>query len=99
MGGAMAPAAVDTIITHLKERNVSPAYYDLIVTGDLGRIGRKVSLDLLHKEDLQIEEDKYVDCGIIIYREGQPVLSGGSGSACSAVVTRSEEHTSELQSR
>jgi len=87
MGGAMAPAAVDTIITHLKERNVGPAYYDLIVTGDLGRVGRKVSLDLLHKEGLQIEEEQYVDCGIIIYREGQPVLSGGSGSACSAVVT------------
>src|SRR5699024_2811476 len=39
MGGAMAPAAVDTIIAHLKERNVDPSYYDLIITGDLGQIG------------------------------------------------------------
>ena len=37
MGGAMAPAAVDTIEAHLKERNIDPSYYDLIVTGDLGR--------------------------------------------------------------
>src|SRR5699024_12400356 len=34
MGGAMAPAAVDTIIAHLKDRNVDSSYYDLIVTGD-----------------------------------------------------------------
>lgn len=46
MGGAMAPAAVDTIEAHLKERNIDPSYYDLIVTGDLGHIGREVSLDL-----------------------------------------------------
>src|SRR5699024_4915882 len=39
MGGAMASAAVDTIMTHLKERNVNASYYDLIVTGDLGQIG------------------------------------------------------------
>src|SRR5699024_810154 len=29
MGGAMAPAASDTIIRHLKERNVEPDFYDL----------------------------------------------------------------------
>lgn len=46
MGGAMAPAAVDTIEAHLKERNIEPSYYDLIVTGDLGQIGREVSMDL-----------------------------------------------------
>lgn len=87
MGGAMAPAAVDTILTHLKERNVDHTYYDLIVTGDLGRVGRKVSLDLLNKQGLNIHEDKYVDCGVIIYKEDQPVLAGASGTACSAVVT------------
>lgn len=87
MGGAMAPAAVDTIETHLKERNVDPSYYDLIVTGDLGHIGRKVSLDLFTKHGISIPEDMYQDCGLMIYREGQPVLAGASGTACSAVVT------------
>jgi stage V sporulation protein AD len=87
MGGAMAAAAVDTILTHIKERNVDPSYYDLIVTGDLGHIGREVSFDLLVKNGLNITDDQYRDCGIMIYKEDQPVLAGASGSACSAVVT------------
>ncbi|RLL45160.1 stage V sporulation protein AD [Oceanobacillus piezotolerans] len=87
MGGAMAPAAVDTIVTHFKERQIDHSYYDLIITGDLAHIGREVSLDLLHKQGIDIPEEKYVDCGLTIYREGQPVLAGASGPACSAIVT------------
>src|SRR5699024_5333686 len=85
MGAAMAPAAVDTIIAHLKERNVDPSYYDYIVTGDLGHIGRETSIDLLRQRGIDIQENQYVDCGLTIYREDQSVLSGGSGTACSAV--------------
>ncbi|WP_430786303.1 stage V sporulation protein AD [Virgibacillus flavescens] len=87
MGGAMAPAAVDTLITHLKERNIEPSYYDLIITGDLGQIGRQVSLDLLKEQGIQIKDEQYVDCGLTIYREDQPVLAGASGAGCSSVVT------------
>ncbi|MBP1968282.1 stage V sporulation protein AD [Virgibacillus natechei] len=87
MGGAMAAAAVDTIEAHFKERNVDPSFYDLIITGDLGHIGREVSLDLLNERGLNIPEEQYVDCGLTIYREGQPVLAGASGTACSAIVT------------
>jgi stage V sporulation protein AD len=87
MGGAMAPAAVDTILTHLRERNVDASYYDLIITGDLGHIGREVALDLLHKNEINLPQEKFVDCGLTIYREGQPVLAGASGPACSAIVT------------
>src|SRR4051812_769236 len=86
MGGAMAPAAVDTIEAHLKERNIDPSYYDLIVTGDLGQIGHEVSLDLFKKHGISISEEQYQDCGLMIYREGQPVLAGGSGAGCSATV-------------
>ncbi|MBM7552236.1 stage V sporulation protein AD [Thalassobacillus pellis] len=86
MGGAMAPAAVDTIETHLKERNITASYYDLIVTGDLGHIGREVALDLLKKHGTDINEEQFQDCGLMIYREGQPVLAGASGAGCSAVV-------------
>jgi stage V sporulation protein AD len=85
MGGAMAPAAVDTIETHFKERNLDPSYYDLIITGDLGHIGREVSLDLLRERGLAIRDEQYVDCGLTIYREDQPVLAGASGPACSAI--------------
>src|SRR5699024_4274380 len=87
MGGAMAPAAVDTIITHLRDRNIDASHYDLIITGDLGHIGRETSMDLLYKRGVKIDDDKYVDCGLTIYREDQPVLAGASGAACSAVVT------------
>ncbi|MCY8235371.1 stage V sporulation protein AD, partial [Priestia endophytica] len=86
MGGAMAPAAVDTIEAHLTERNLDPSYYDLIVTGDLGRIGRDISLDLFKKHGTPIREEQYQDCGLMIYREGQPVLAGASGAGCSATV-------------
>ena len=86
MGGAMAPAAVDTIEAHVRDMGIDPSYYDLIVTGDLGKIGRTVSLDLLRKNGMDLEEERYQDCGLLIYREGQPVLSGGSGAGCSATV-------------
>lgn len=87
MGGAMAPAAVDTIITHLRERNVDVSFYDYIVTGDLGHIGRETSMDLLRERGVDVGDEQYVDAGLTIYREDQPVLAGASGAACSAVVT------------
>ncbi|SEI14042.1 stage V sporulation protein AD [Halobacillus karajensis] len=86
MGGAMAPAAVDTIETHLKERDIDPSYYDLIVTGDLGHIGRECALDLFTKHHTEVTAEQFQDCGLMIYREGQPVLAGASGAGCSAVV-------------
>ena len=42
MGAAMAPSAVDTIVTHFKDTGRKPSYYDLIVTGDLGHIGKDI---------------------------------------------------------
>ncbi|WP_339149700.1 MULTISPECIES: stage V sporulation protein AD [unclassified Sutcliffiella] len=86
MGGAMAPAAVDTIQAHFKDTGRDPSYYDLIVTGDLGEIGREISLQLLKEKGLQIEDSQYQDCGLMIYDKSQPVLAGGSGAGCSAVV-------------
>ena len=87
MGGAMAPAAVDTIIQHLQDRKVDASYYDLIITGDLGQIGHDSSYELLQEKNIHINKDQYVDCGLLIYKDDQPVQSGGSGTACSAVVT------------
>ena len=78
MGGAMAPAAVDTIEAHLRERQIDASYYDLIVTGDLGHVGREIAYDLLHKHGTKVTSEQFQDCGIIIYREGQPVIAGAS---------------------
>ncbi|TYS61131.1 stage V sporulation protein AD [Sutcliffiella horikoshii] len=86
MGGAMAPAAVDTIEAHFNDTGRDPSYYDLIATGDLGEIGREVSLELLREKGLQITDEQYQDCGLMIYDKSQPVLAGGSGAGCSAVV-------------
>jgi stage V sporulation protein AD len=86
MGGAMAPAAIDTIEAHLRDRQIDPSYYDLIVTGDLGSIGHEIALDLLNKHGFSLTSEQFQDCGMMIYREGQPVLAGGSGCGCSATV-------------
>ena len=85
MGAAMATAAADIILTNLKDFNITPDYYDLIITGDLGYIGKELTIELLKKEGIDISNN-YTDCGIEIYdRENQDTHSGGSGCACSAV--------------
>ena len=86
MGSAMAPAASDTILRHLKDLNITPDYYDMIVTGDLSKIGSNVLLDIMLEENVDISKF-HEDCGNLIYSEKQPVFSGGSGCACCAVVT------------
>lgn len=85
MGAAMAPAAADTIISHFKDFDITPDYYDLIVTGDLGYYGRDILIDLLEKKGYDMTKN-YTDCGILIFdKEKQETKAGGSGCACSAV--------------
>lgn len=86
MGAAMAPAAVDTLLTHFKDTGFSPADYDLIITGDLGKVGKAIVLDLMKKEGYDLSNN-YTDCGVEIFdAEKQDTHAGGSGCACSAVV-------------
>lgn len=87
MGAAMAPAAVDTIEAHFRDTKRDPSYYDVITTGDLGMVGHEIAADLLKKHGLEIPKDILTDCGIKIYKDSQPVFSGGSGCACCATVT------------
>ena len=85
MGAAMAPAAADTIYQHFVDFDRSPENYDLIVTGDLGVVGRALVLDLLKEKGYNLA-DKYFDCGIAIFDDAaQDTHSGGSGCGCSAV--------------
>ncbi|MBU8877492.1 stage V sporulation protein AD [Bacillus sp. FJAT-29790] len=86
MGGAMAPAAADTIIAHFRDMQMDPSEYDLIVTGDLGRIGQNTTYELLINAGLKMDREKFQDCGLLIYQEDQPVHSGASGAGCSATV-------------
>jgi len=87
MGAAMAPAAVDTIEAHFRDLNIDASQYDLIATGDLGRIGHRIAGDLLKKHGIDIPEEKFTDCGILMYRSDQPVFAGASGCACAATAT------------
>lgn len=87
MGAAMAPAAVDTIEAHFRDLNIDASHYDLIATGDLGRVGHQIASDLLKKHGIVIPEEKFTDCGMLIYSKEQPVFSGGSGCACAATTT------------
>ncbi len=86
MGGAMAPAAVDTILAHFRDFKRTSDYYDAIITGDLGYVGRETAYDLLSQKGFDMPKDKFRDCGLMIYKSNQPVLSGGSGAGCSATV-------------
>ncbi|MGE4283198.1 MAG: stage V sporulation protein AD [Clostridia bacterium] len=87
MGAAMAPAAVDTIETHFRELDIEPDYYDLIATGDLGRVGHQIATELLTEHGLKIPSEIMTDCGLLIYKDSQPVMAGGSGCGCAATVT------------
>ena len=88
MGAAMAPAAVDTIEAHFRDLMRDPSYYDVIATGDLGRVGHRIAGDLLKKHGMNIPEEIFTDCGILIYSKDQPVvMAGGSGCACAATTT------------
>lgn len=84
MGAAMAPAAAKTIIAHLSDLNLAPDYYDLIITGDLGITGKKLCMEILKKNNLEVNLS---DCGEMIFdQEKQGICAGGSGCGCSAVV-------------
>jgi len=87
MGAAMAPAAVDTIQAHLRDLRIEPGHYDLIVTGDLAKVGYELACDLFEKHRIPIHQTQYKDCGLMIYDfDRQSVQAGASGCGCSAVV-------------
>jgi len=88
MGSAMAPAAVDTMLTHLQETGRGVDYYDAVYTGDLGFTGKSIVKDLLADAgtDSELLNRIYEDCGVLIYEKEQDVHSGGSGCGCSASV-------------
>ena len=86
MGAAMAPAFADTVATHLQERGLKADYYDLIISGDLGKVGREIAWELLQRKGIEYDKARYLDCGCLLYDEEQPVFAGGSGCGCSAAV-------------
>jgi len=84
----MAPAACDTIRTHLTNMNRKSNDYDFIATGDLGKLGSEVLIDLAENDGFILGRN-YADCGCMIYDKTERVFMGGSGAGCSASVLNS----------
>ena len=85
MGAAMAPAAYATIKAHMLDLNTSPKDFDLIVTGDLGQLGKEMLLELAKYDGLSLG-GKLTDCGNLVFdNTTQDVHAGGSGCGCSAI--------------
>lgn len=85
MGAAMAPSACDTLVTFFKDTNTVPSDYDVIYTGDLGKLGSDILMDLARQEGYDISAQLH-DCGASLYWDEQQTYQGGSGAACSALV-------------
>jgi stage V sporulation protein AD len=89
MGACMAPSAYKTIAANLNDLGVKPEYYDKIITGDLGYIGKDILIDLLKQEGHDISKN-HMDCGIEMFdKDTQDTHSGGSGCGCSAITLTS----------
>lgn len=84
MGAAMAPAAFATLHAHFDDLHCTPEDYDVIITGDLGRLGSEILHGLLEKDGIRADVQ---DCGVMIFdAQRQDVHCGGSGCGCSASV-------------
>lgn len=82
----MAPAALKTLITHFEDTGRNPNYYDAIITGDLGYVGKEILTELALDYGYNIKSN-YNDCGVLIFnKKEQDTHSGGSGCGCCASV-------------
>ncbi|MBQ0017351.1 MAG: stage V sporulation protein AD [Clostridiales bacterium] len=88
MGAAMAPAAMNTLIAHFEDTKTKPSDYDLILTGDLGKLGSEILRDLMERNGYPLGQN-YSDCGQMMYAEKQHTYQGGSGAGCSATIFNS----------
>ena len=85
MGAAMALSAYETISRFFQDTHTGPSHYDLIVTGDLGKVGHQIVIDLFQRDGIDMRPT-YDDCGLLLYDGSQDVHAGGSGCGCSAAV-------------
>ena len=88
MGACMAPAAMSTLLAHFKDTKTTPDDYDLIVTGDLGKLGSEILRDLMENKGCPLGKN-YSDCGQMMFTNEQKTFQGGSGAGCCAVVLNS----------
>lgn len=92
MGAAMAPAAADTLQRHLTGHGTKAKDYDVIMTGDLAKVGFELYKKLVKKEGIKVSKN-FRDAGAEFYGDDPLFLAGGSGSGCSAAVYFSDIYT------
>lgn len=88
MGAAMAPAGMSTLLQHFENTNTGPDDYDLIITGDLGKLGSEILIDLMEYNGYKLGQN-YMDCGHLLYTNEQHTFMGASGCGCSALMLNS----------
>jgi stage V sporulation protein AD len=70
------------LITHFQDTGRNPSYYDAIISGDLGYIGKNIAIEIAQSRGYNISSN-YFDCGVMIFdKDTQDTHSGGSGCAC-----------------
>ena len=78
--------ALDTLMVHFQDTGRKPSYYDAIISGDLGYIGKEIVQEMAQSKGYNIKAN-YNDCGVLMFdKEKQDTHSGGSGCACIATL-------------
>ncbi len=85
MGAAMAQSAYETLSRYFSDTGDGPCDYDLIVTGDLAAVGRRLVIELFDGDGIDMRP-VLDDCGLMLFHGGQDVHAGASGCGCSAAV-------------
>lgn len=85
MGAIMAPAAADTLFKHLTDLGRNASYYDLVLTGDLGKYGSILFKEVAQKK-YKLNFSNHQDAACLIYNSNQEVYAGGSGPVCLPLV-------------
>lgn len=80
MGAVMAPSAANTLIEHLRDFKRKANYYDVILTGDLGRLGSELFYSILSKSDITLKN--HIDAGAELIVDSKLTDQGASGPVC-----------------
>lgn len=80
MGAIMAPSAANTLMDHLKDLKRDVSYYDIILTGDLGKLGSELFKEVLSRNDITLKN--HIDAGSELITDRSLTDQGASGPVC-----------------
>jgi len=80
MGAVMAPSAEEVIVNHLKNHHYKIDDFDIILTGDLGKVGVEILKKCLERNH-GINAENICDGGANLYKRNREINNGASGPA------------------